>query len=174
MSIINTIENTTFAVESFVGAEVNKISSNLDSAVGSFAGQLSTTMEAKFGQLKTLIDSSKSDIDNDLIHLGQTLAGIAQTGETAIEGVFQDAVKNVKKLSDDIGTAGINAVNSVQNAASYLSSGVRNDITGAIASAQNTFDSIETTFKNKVSGHANDFITFVQSQIDGFVSTCTS
>ena len=82
----------------------------------------------------------------------------------------KNATSKVKKISSDIGTAGVNAVASVQSAADYLGNHIRNDIIGAVNAAQTSFNNIETTFKTNVSGHANDFITFVQGEIDGFVS----
>src|SRR5208283_3834505 len=140
MSIVTSIEDFVQGIENAVGSEVDKIGSGLDSAVASFAALLSTALENQFAHINALIATGKSDIDADIIALGGTLATVKATGEAAIESVFADAVKNVKKLSDDITAVGMLAVNTASDATAYVRTTARNDLIGAATAAKTTFD----------------------------------
>ena len=90
MSVIKTVEDFTSSIETAVGSGVTAIASNLESAVGTFAGQLSTALETQFRNLKSLINDGETDIDNNIKLISTNLGTVVSIGEGALESVFQE------------------------------------------------------------------------------------
>ena len=103
-----------------------------------------------------------------------TVEGLKAEAEGAVENAFQDAKNRVTKLADTITNAGNIALGSLQTASSYITGLMRKEMNNAINAAQAQFTAIKSTFQTDISGVANSFITFVQTQIGGFVSGAQS
>ena len=170
-AIINSITDFVQGVETGVGNEVTSIASRLDSVISTFASNLSAMLELRFSQLESLRNTAKADITGDLAIISTTLTTLVGQGETAIEGVFQDAVKQYNTITDGIQALSLSTINSIEGATKYLRKVARNDLINAVSDSKNSLNTVESNFKTAVSGYANDFIAFVEGEIAALVAS---
>lgn len=170
MSFIAEAENFTISIKNALDRDVSGVASNLASVTSTFASQLTDKLETIYTGLKTNADELKGQVDKDFDDFTTFVGGLKTTVAGIVENALQGAVNEVGKLTDGLKKAGTTLTATVDNGTTYMRHKMRNDLEAAIHDAKAKFDSIEGDFKTAISGHANDFITFVKSEIDGFVS----
>jgi hypothetical protein len=170
MSIFSDITSTTRAIENGVGGELDKIASNLGSLVVNFGTDLSKAMETQVTHLKTGATDAKADIEADFASFERHIVTLKNDAESAVEGVYNDFITESGKITDGIQKSVSKGVSSVEDASTYLRTKVQKDLTDAITSVRNEFDTIRSDFKTLIAGHANDFITFVKTETDAVVA----